>query len=103
MTKKDLDLHKERQKSISEVFKKLDFQPNNNQYAVAAVTASYIKKTTKRIIIVVGPGLGKSRVWATLVHMLKGSEFRKIRVLFTSKLLMEREMFALENLKTIGI
>ena len=51
----------------------------------------------------VGPGLGKSRIWAVLVHMLSRSPLKKFRILFTSKLLMEREMFALEKLKTLGI
>ena len=49
-------------------------------------------------MLVVGPGLGKSRIWAVLVLMLQGSSFKKVKVLFTSQVLMEREMPALEKL-----
>ena len=40
MTKERLTHFTDRQKSIGEVFEDLDFAPNNNQYAVAAVAAS---------------------------------------------------------------
>ena len=49
-----------------------------------------------------GPGLGKSRIWAVLVYMLK-SDFRRFRVLFTSDDLKEREAPARETLRRLGI
>ena len=52
--------------------------------AVAAVAAANIDK--KRIMLQVGPGMGKSRIWATLVFMLR-SKFTKFRVLFTDHVL----------------
>ena len=55
-------------------------------------------KSIRRMMLVVGPGLGKSRIWAVLVLMLQGSSFKKVKVLFTSQVLMEREMPALEKL-----
>ena len=51
----------------------------------------------------VGPGLGKSRIWAMLVCMLSCSKFKKFRVLFTDHVLQERENTAIKTLKTIKI
>ena len=73
--------------------------PNNNQYGVAAVAAVNIKKL-ERIMLQVGPGLGKSRIWATLVFMLQG-DFERFTVYFTSEDLMNREKPALVALKKL--
>ena len=54
-------------------------------------------------MLVVGPGLGKSRVWAVMVYMLQNSEFKKFKVYFTDQVLAEREKPALEKLKALDI
>ena len=86
LTKQQTDNYKLKQKGYTEVFEAINFSPNNNQYAVAAVAAENIIDR-KRIMLQVGPGLGKSRIWAMLVFMLSGSKFEKFRVLFTDKIL----------------
>ena len=86
LTKQQTIKYKLKQKGYTEAFEAINFGPNNNQYAVAAVAAENIIDR-KRIMLQVGPGLGKSRIWAMLVCMLSGSKFEKFRVLFTDKVL----------------
>lgn len=101
LTRQQLGYYRASQKATAEVFRAIDFEPNNNQYAVAAVAAANIARH-RRLLLQVGPGLGKSRIWAVLVYMLKG-DFRRFRVLFTSDDLREREAPAFETLSSLGI
>ena len=100
LTQDQLRKYKQLQKGQSEAFEAINFEPNNNQYAVAAAAAANINR--KRIMLQVGPGLGKSRIWTMLVSLLRDN-FKQFRVYFTDENLQEREDKALRSLESMGI
>ena len=61
-------------------------EPNNAQFAVAATAWSLVENTkgARKVVVIVPPGLGKSRI-ATSVIVL--SEFTKIVVVYTNEIL----------------
>ena len=61
-----------------------------SQYTVAAVGVSRLTKRSPRILLVVPPGLGKSRVIMTMILLL-GQPFTKVRVLYTHQSLLDAD------------
>ena len=102
LNKAQVKRYKLKMKGYTEALDAIKFGPNNNQFAVASVAAENVIDK-KRIMLQVGPGLGKSRIWATLVSMLQGSKFEKFRVFFTDEFLQERESAAINALKALKI
>ena len=62
--------------------REFDYAPNISQYTMAAVGVSRLTKRSPRTLLVMPPGLGKSRVIMTMI-MLLDKPFTKVKVLYS--------------------
>ena len=76
-----------------------DRNPNNSQYAISACVVSMLsrKGSAPKILVLMPPGLGKTRVLASVVYMQR--RYFKVVIAYPSQGLLDNDMAAIQHLK----
>ena len=82
MTTAQIRAFENQRERVQTHMKELEYAPNTSQYTMAAVGVSRLTTRSPRILLVMPPGLGKSRVIMAMI-MLLGKPFTKVKVLYS--------------------